>query len=288
MDSTAATILAVSLMIIMLGMGLSLTVEDFKRVLKFPKAIALGLINQIILLPLIGFALAGFFKVEPHIAVGIIILAACPGGPTSNLLTHLAKGDVALSVSLTAVNSLITIISIPLFVNLGLNAFMAEDTSIAAPTGSIVQTLLMVIAIPLGIGMTINKLKPTIASKIDKPVRVFSATILFVIIIALVLRLGEQLVGFLTSALLIALALNVTTMLVGFFSSRLAKLSFRESLTISIESGNQNGTLAITVAVAVLQNEAFAIAAAVYSLIMYGTALIPIGIGNKQATKAAS
>lgn len=286
MDSTSATILAVSLMIIMLGMGLSLTIDDFKRVLKYPKAVALGLLNQIILLPLIGFVLASTFGVEPYIAVGVMILAACPGGPTSNLLTNLAKGDVALSVTLTAVNSLITIITIPLIVNLGLNTFMAEDTAISAPTDTIIKSLIMVIAVPLAIGMIINKIKPTIAAKIDKPVRIFSATILFVIIIALVLKLGEELIGFFASALVITLALNVLTMLTGFFSSKLAKLDFKQSLTISLESGNQNGTLAITLAIAVLQNEALTIVAAVYSLIMYGTAIVPIFIGLKRAKSA--
>ena len=126
MDSIATIILASSLIIIMLGMGLSLQLADFKRILSYPKAMIVGLVNQIILLPIIGYILVSIFSIQPEIAIGVMILAACPGGPTSNLITHLAKGDTALSVSLTAVNSLITIFTIPFIVNFALVTFMAE------------------------------------------------------------------------------------------------------------------------------------------------------------------
>ena len=123
MDSGSKIFLIVALFIIMIGMGLSLTTADFKRVLRFPKAVFIGFLNQIILLPLIAFGLTQFFDVSNEIAIGVMILSACPGGPTSNLVTHLAKGDTALSVTLTAVNSLITIISIPLIVNFAVSEF---------------------------------------------------------------------------------------------------------------------------------------------------------------------
>ena len=127
MDNSATIALALSLFIIMIGMGLSLTIDDFRRILKYPLAIFVGFLNQIILLPLLAYLLIVLLSVEAEIAIGLMILSACPGGPTSNLLTHLAKGDTALSVSLTAVNSLVTIISIPLIVNFALAVFATDD-----------------------------------------------------------------------------------------------------------------------------------------------------------------
>ena len=282
MDNTSATILAVSLIIIMLGMGLSLTVADFKRVLKFPKAVAVGLLNQIVLLPLIGFVLV--LSVDPEIAMGVMLIAACPGGPTSNLLTNLAKGDVALSVTLTAINSLITIVTIPLIVAFSMNHFFAEEAAVSSPAGEIIKTLIVVIAFPLALGMLINKLAPKLAAKADKPVRIFSATLLAIIILALVAKFGMSLFDYFASALVITLALNILTMATGYFSAKVGQLDFRQRLTIAIESGNQNGTLAITIAVAVLQKPEFTIPAVVYSLIMYGTALVPIRIGTRNHT----
>ncbi len=286
MDSTSAIILVCALFIIMVGMGLSLTLNDFKRVLKSPFPIFVGFLNQIILLPLIGYGLVVLMKVDVNIAIGVMILAACPGGPTSNLLTHLAKGDTALSVSLTAVNSIITIFTIPLIVNFGLSEFMTDGTQIEAPVGKIIGTLAVVIAIPLTIGMTINHYKTTVAQKMDKPVRIASVVILVVIIVGLIIKKRDVIGYYFESALLIALALNVATMLVGFLSSKLFGLKLKQALCISIESGNQNGTLAIYVAAEVLGNDELAIVAAVYSLIMYVTAVVPVLVGNKYANKS--
>ena len=126
MTNTSAFVLGAALIIIMFGMGLSLTLTDFKRVLVYPKAMLIGLMNQLVLLPAIGFALILLFPVQPEIAIGLILLAACPGGPTSNLITHLAKGDTALSVSLTAVSSMVTVFTIPFIVNLGLILVMGK------------------------------------------------------------------------------------------------------------------------------------------------------------------
>ena len=138
MDTSAAVVLVIALFIIMTGMGLSLEISDFKRVLKFPKAVFIGFLNQIILLPIIGYVLVGILNVDLNIAMGALILAACPGGATSNLVTHLAKGDTALSVTLTAVNSIITIITIPLIVNFGLSEFADGNSQIDAPIANII------------------------------------------------------------------------------------------------------------------------------------------------------
>ena len=214
--------------------------------------------------------------------MGIMILAACPGGPTSNLVTFLAKGDVALSVTLTAVNSVITIFTIPLIVNFGLSEFMVGDMSIAAPTSEIMKSLAIVIAIPLAIGMTIRRYAPGAAAKMDLPVRIASTLILVVVIVGLCIKEKDNLADYFAKSWVIVLCLNIATMTVGFIAAKLARLNFKQALCICIESGNQNGTLAIHVAAVSLLRPDFAIAAAVYSLLMYGTALVPIWIGNRR------
>lgn len=285
MDGLATIVLVLALFIIMMGMGLSLTIDDFKRVLKFPKAVFIGFLNQIILLPIIGFVLIRLLNIEPTLAIGAMILAACPGGPTSNLLTHLAKGDSALSVTLTAINSVLTIITIPLIVNFSLLFFTTESTIIDAPISTIAGSLIVVIAIPLSIGMLIKKYKNDFALRMNKPVRVASSVVITLVIVGLIIKERDNFVAYFEKAWLIALSLNFVTMSVGFIIARVFKLSFKQALTICIESGNQNGTLAIHVAVVSLARPDFAIVAAVYSLIMYGTALIPISIGNRKAKK---
>ena len=279
MDSGSKIFLIVSLFIIMMGMGLSLTKADFRRVLQYPKAVLLGFLNQIILLPLIAFGLIQLFDVSNEIAIGVMILSACPGGPTSNLVTHLAKGDTALSVTLTAVNSIVTILTIPIIVNFALGEFSSGE-EVTSPVGAIVGSLIVIIAIPLIIGMTIKNKKPQVAKKMDKPVRVVSTAIIVLVIVGIVIKERAQLVEQISESFFIVITLNVLSMLVGFITAKMVKLKFKEALTICLESGNQNGTLAIQVSS--LINITFGFPAAVYSLFMYFTAAVPIVIGVKR------
>jgi BASS family bile acid:Na+ symporter len=279
MDSGSKIFLIVSLFIIMMGMGLSLTKADFKRVLQYPKAVLLGFLNQIILLPLIAFGLIQLFDISNEIAIGVMILSACPGGPTSNLVTHLAKGDTALSVTLTAVNSIVTILTIPIIVNFALGEFSSGE-EVTSPVGAIVGSLIVIIAIPLIIGMTIKNKKPQVAKKMDKPVRVVSTAIIVLVIVGIVIKERAQLVEQISESFPIVITLNVLTMLVGFITAKMVKLKFKEALTICLESGNQNGTLAIQVSS--LINITLGFPAAVYSLFMYFTAAVPIVIGVKR------
>ena len=279
MDSGSKIFLIVSLFIIMMGMGLSLTKADFRRVLQYPKAVLLGFLNQIVLLPLIAFGLIQLFDVSNEIAIGVMILSACPGGPTSNLVTHLAKGDTALSVTLTAVNSIVTILTIPIIVNFALGEFSSGE-EVTSPVGAIVGSLIVIIAIPLIIGMTIKNKKPQVAKKMDKPVRVVSTAIIVLVIVGIVIKERAQLVEQISESFPIVITLNVLTMLVGFITAKMVKLKFKEALTICLESGNQNGTLAIQVSS--LINITLGFPAAVYSLFMYFTAAVPIVIGVKR------
>jgi len=283
MNNTGAIVLAVCLFIIMFGMGLSLTLADFKRIIQRPKAILIGLLNQVVLLPIIGYLILMFFDVRPEIAVGIMILAAAPGGPTSNLISHLAKGDTALSVSLTAFSSLITIISLPFIVQFALVEFMGKDQSVQLNIPEIIAQLMVITVIPVALGMLINNKKETFARKMDKPVKIASGVVLALVIVGLIVKEKAKIGGYFADAGMVALLLNIATMLVGFFTAKILKLNRAESVSISIESGIQNGTLAIAVATGVLANTEFAIAPSIYSLLMFltGFAVIFISSLNK-------
>lgn len=283
MDKTSAIILASSLFIIMLGMGLSLVVDDFKRIIVYPKAILLGLTNQIIILPLIGFGIASLFPVKPEIAIGIMILASCPGGPTSNLIAHLAKGDTALSVTLTSLSSFITILTIPFIINFALLHFMEEGQRIQLPVLKTIMQIVIVVIIPVSIGMLIRRYREGFALLMAKPVRTASGIVLALIIIALVLKDKANFVSYFQQAGIVALVLNVCTMIFGYYSAKLFGIIDKRAISISIESGIQNGTLAIFIAVALLDSTALAIAPAIYSLIMFGTGGIVIYLGLRRS-----
>ena len=282
MDNVSAIVLASALAIIMLGMGLSLVADDFKRIVVYPKAIIIGLTNQLILLPLIGFLIAVAFPIKPEISIGIMILAACPGGPTSNLIAHLAKVDTALSVTLTSLSSLITIVTIPFIINFALEYFAEEGQFIRLNVPETILRIFLIIVIPVSIGMIIRKYKEGFALRMGKPVRTASGIVLALIILGIVLKERANFVSYFQQAGIVALLLNVGTMVVGYYSAKLFRVIEDRAISISIESGIQNGTLGITIAVVLLHSTTFAIAPAVYSLIMFGTGGIVIYLGLRR------
>lgn len=287
MDNISTLILAVSLLIIMLGMGLSLTLADFKRVFVTPKAILVGLTNQLILLPLVGFILIYLFPLKPEIAIGIIILAACPGGPTSNLITHLAKGDTALSVSLTAVSSFITLLSIPFIINLGLKTVLGQETIIQLNVIQTIMQVFIIVVLPVTIGMLIKAKKSQFAERMERPVRIASGIVFVLVLAGVIIKERANISSYFEQAGYIALLLNLITMALGLMIARAFKLNFREGISISIESGIQNGTLAITIATVLLANTSYAIAAAVYSIIMFLTGAAIIFWSNRKQASIA-
>ena len=271
-DSILTTVvLPVSLMIIMLGMGLSLTIADFKRVMDYPKAVFIGLTNQLILLPIVGFALAMCFQVSPIWAVGLILIAICPGGVTSNLITHVAKGDIALSITLTAIASIVTVFSIPFILNYAFEVFMNDGEVIHLDVLRTIRDLMLITVIPVGIGMIVRHYKPKFALKMEQPMRTASTVIFAVILIGIILQNKDVLVQAFTDVGLPVLFLNVITMSIGYFAARIFKLELKQSISIMIESGIQNGTLAIYIALTLLANSELTIPAAVYSLLMFFT-----------------
>ncbi len=281
--SSIALILVLAL--IMLGMGLSLTVEDFRRVLKYPLGIITGLLNQMVFLPILGLAIANLLSLSPELSVGIMLLAACPGGTSSNIITHLAKGDSALSVSLTAVSSLISIFTIPLIVAFSINNFMAADQQVAVDKLLMVGQLLVIVIIPVSVGMSIRAFRPKFAGLMDKPVRRLSTIMLILITAALVYKDRTNVIPYFQQAGLAAILLNFISLGLGFLTAQLVKLNRAQSICVAIESGIQNSGLAITLAVVSLQNVAFSITPGVYTLIMYFTGFIVIFFGQRANRK---
>ena len=287
MDRISTLFLAASLIVIMFGMGLSLTTADFRRVFIQPKAILVGLLNQMILLPIIGFILIFIFPLQPEIAIGVIILAACPGGPTSNLITHLAKGDTALSVSLTAISSFLTLITIPFIINLGLRTVLGQGTLIQLSIIETIAQVFVIVIIPVTIGMWIRAKKAAFAQRMDRPVRIASTVVFILVLAGVVLKEKSNIVSYFEQAGIVMLTLNVVTMMLGLLLAQVFKLSFKQAVSISIESGIQNGTLAITIATLLLANTSYAVAPAIYSLIMFITGgLLIVWSTRKQSTTA--
>lgn len=279
-------LLPLALVIIMLGMGLSLTVADFKRVAIYPKAVITGLICQLVFLPMIAFGLMYFWEIRPEWAVGIILIAACPGGATSNLFAYLAKCDIALSITLTAISSLITIFTIPFLVNFAMESFMDAGQYVALPVLKTMAQIMIITLIPVSIGMYINKKKPEFSKKVQPPVKVASAIFIALVILGVIFKDKENILHYFQQTGLPALLLNLITLAVGFGFARLMGLDFRQSATVSIEGGIQNGTLAIAIATSVtlLNNPDIAVPGAIYSLTMFMTgAIVAFGFGKRNS-----
>ncbi len=267
-----SVVLPVALAIIMFGMGLSLVIGDFKRVFKYPKAAFIGLSNQLIILPLIGFALALVFNLSPAMAVGLMIIAACPGGPTSNLITHVSKGDIALSISLTAISSLITVFTIPIILSFSLGYFTNDSgIQIELPIIETILQIMVITIIPVSIGMTIRHFYEKFANKMESPMRIASTIIFIAVLTGIILANRESLVSHIKNVGTVTLLLNIITMTIGYYSARFFSLNTKQSISITIESGIQNGTLAIVIATTILKQADMSIPPAVYSLLMFFT-----------------
>ena len=268
-----AVLLPVALGIVMLGLGLSLSLDDFRRVVKYPRAVLVGLTAQMLILPFACFAIVKGFGLSPVFAVGLMLLAASPGGATANLFSHLARGDVALNITLTAVNSALSLLTLPLIVNLSLTHFMGSEGSLPLQFGKVVQVFAIVLG-PVSIGMLIRAQRKALAERLDKPVRIVSALVLVIFIAATMLKEREHLLASFATVGLPALCFNLVSLGVGFFLPRLFRLERRQATAIAMEIGIHNGTLAIAIASSptLLNNSEMALPAAVYSLIMFFTA----------------
>jgi BASS family bile acid:Na+ symporter len=262
--------LPIALGIVMIGLGLHLAIADFKRVATAPRAVLVALTVQTVLLPPLAFALVIGFGLPAELGIGLILLAASPGGVTANLFSHLARGDVALNISLTAINSVLALVSLPLWTALAFALLMDSEQSVPPPTRKIVEVGVLVI-LPVAIGMGLRAWKPALANRLDKPVRLMSTLILVALIGAAVFLEWETLTRYAAVVGIAVLLFNLASLLAGWFASRAARLGVPQATAIAFEIGIHNGTLAIFVALHVLQMPAAAVAPALYSLLMYVT-----------------
>ncbi len=266
-------LLPLILAFIMFSLGLGLRGRDFSRVLKFPVAFGVGLLNQVVLLPLVALGLAHAFGLSAMFAVGLMILALCPGGVTSNLLAKLAGGNAPLSISLTAITSLLSILTVPLLVVFSVNHFMGED----APPVDVTRlglTMFLITAVPVAIGMALTAKSPALVEKIAPGVSRVAVVLFVVIIVAALAKNWEVFSSNLGTLGPVAVLLNVVMLGLGLALAKALRLDDRDATTISIESGVQNGTLAIAVGsiVAAVDGQALppaTVPAAVYSITMY-------------------
>jgi len=273
MDTIFAQILLpLSLAFIMFTLGVGLTVEDFRRIAAQPKAFLTGAVLQFISLPIIAIALVAFLPVSDVVKVGIVLLAACPGGTTSNLLTHMARGDVALSVSLTALTSLASVFTVPLVLIIALALFLGPD----APEVGLVTTGVVIFAltvIPVGLGMGLRKLAPGVAAGLERNSRFLSAIVFTAVVVASIISEGlAETLRRLTEAGAVSLALNILAMGVAFAVSSWMAFKMRQRIALTLECGLQNATLAIVVAGSLLGDIDYAMPAAIYGLMMFATA----------------
>ena len=264
-------ILPASLFIIMIGMGLALTLDVFRRVVRFPKAVAVGLSNQLIFVPIIGFFVAYLFPLSPALAVGVMMIAACPGGATSNLITHVAKGDIALSVTLTAVSSCVTVFTIPLIINWALSYHLGQTQEIKLPVLKTMGQVFSITALPVSLGMLIRSRNQAFAQRMEKPMRIASTIIFIAILLGIVAANFDVLIESFGSLGPSTFCLNMATMGMGYLGARLLGLNLAQTLSIIIESGIQNGTLAIVIASSILFMPEMGLPAAIYTIFMFSS-----------------
>ena len=275
MENTVLTtlLLPTALGVIMLGLGLSLTLADFRRVVKYPKAVFIGLFIQMFVLTTVCFGITVLFKLPPELAVGMMLLAASPGGATANIYSHLAHGDVALNITLTAINSLLSLLALPIIVSFALQYFMASEQTIPPPFKKVVEVGAIILG-PVLIGMFLRSTFPALAARLEKPLRIFSVLLLAGLVIAAVIQQWTVLTQYFAIVGLACLVFNVLSMGIGYGIPRAVKLPDKQAIAIAMEIGIHNGTLAIFIAFTVLDNGTMSVPAAMSSLMMFVTAAI--------------
>ena len=258
----------------MFGLGLSLRIADFTYILKQPKAILVGISAQIIALPLIALLIAILFKLPPALAMGLMIISFVPGGTTSNMFTNLAKGDVALSISLTAIASIITPFTIPLFALLAMRYFLGSESIVEIPLLKTIVQLLAIIILPVILGMFILSKWQKSADKAEPMIRIFSVLFLFLIVLAIIIINRAEMVGFFMQTGAATLTLNVLVLGFGYWLTKLFQLSQKQAISIGYEVGIQNGALALIIAGTIIGNDTMMIPVVTYSLLMFITGFV--------------
>ena len=281
MNIVTDVVLPLALAFIMFVLGLGLTGSDFLRLIKQPRDFFVGACAQIILLPIIAFILVKIWPIAPELAIGVMIIAAAPGGVTSNLLTSFAKGDVALSISLTAIISLLCVITIPFIVITSVE--LLSDTNITQDISliSLSRDMFFIVTVPVVLGMLFRRFASGIALKFEPIAKKVSIVLFVLVLFGAIAAERENIVSYFVQAGLITLSLNLIMMIVAFYFAQLLASSVSQKKCITIECGLQNGTLAIFVATSIFGGGMYVIPAATYSLIMFATSLIFVYLVRK-------
>tara|TARA_Y100000590_G_scaffold468357_1_gene650858 strand:+ start:1847 stop:2698 length:852 start_codon:yes stop_codon:yes gene_type:complete len=281
MNVVTDIILPLALAFIMFVLGLGLTGGDFLRILKQPRDFFVGAISQIILLPVVAFILIKIWPIAPELAIGVMIIAAAPGGVTSNLLTSFAKGDVALSISLTAIISLLSVITIPFIVLT--SAELIGDASITQNISlfEISRNMFLIVTVPVILGILLRKFASGAAIKFEPVAKKISAILFVFVLLGAIAAEKENVISYFAQAGLVTLALNVIMMVVAYYIAQVLASGASQKKCITIECGLQNGTLAIFVAISIFGGGIYVIPAATYSLIMFATSLIFVYLVRK-------
>ena len=264
----------ISLALIMLALGMGLTIQDFTRVIKQPRDFIVGLVCQLVFLPIIAFALVFMLDVPVELAVGLMIIAAAPGGVTSNILTKFANGDVALSISLTAVISLLSIITVPFIIFKSIDFLNASANTKEISMVGISTKMFLVVTLPVILGMIIRSFANNFISSNEKIIQTISLILFLIVLFGAIIQERSNIIPYLMKAGTITFLLNTVMMLVGFYVGKFFATGIKQRKCISLECGLQNGTLAIFVATQIFNDVTFIIPAAIYSLIMFATSLI--------------
>lgn len=277
-------LLPISLAIIMFGMGLSLVSGDFTRLFTYPKAVLVGLFNQLMFLPLIGFTIVVLFGLNPSMAIGVMIISICPGGPTSNLITQVSRGNIGLSVTLTALSSLITVFTIPILLSKFIAYFSGDtDVVIQIPILETMLQILVITVIPVSIGMMIRKGREAFALRMEKPMRTASTVLFVIIFLIIIIANKDNLIQAMKEVGLPTLLLNLSTMGLGYLSAKLFDITGKSQISITIESGIQNGTLAFVIATTMLNNLEMGLPTGAYSIWMFLTGgILMWRLGSKE------
>ena len=267
------TLLLLSLALVMFGLGLALRVDDFRRLLQHPKAVVLALVLQAVLLPLVCYGIVRMFNLSPVYAVGLLLLAASPGGVSANLFSHLFGGNVALNISLTAINTLLSIVTLPLIANLAIAHFIQSGQVVPLQVGKVVEVIAVVL-VPVALGMAAAARLPQLAQRLEKPFKIFSALVLAAFAGIAIAKEWQALRESFASIGPAVLLFNLVSLLAGYYLSRAVGLGKPLATAISFEIGIHNSTLSLFIALSVLGNFQLALPSAIYSVLMYLTATL--------------
>ena len=281
MNVVTDVILPLALAFIMFALGLGLTGSDFLRVIKQPRDFFVGTISQIILLPIIAFILVKLWPISPELAIGVMIIAAAPGGVTSNILTSFSKGDVALSISLTAIISLLSVITVPLIILTSVKLIDNSNLFLNISLTSMAISMFLIVTVPVVIGMIFRKFASNAAIKFEPIAKKVSAALFVIVLLGAILAEKDNITNYFAQAGLITLVLNLVMMIVAYYVAQLLASGIKQKKCITIECGLQNGTLAIFVATTLFGGGLYVIPAATYSLIMFATSLIFVYLVRK-------